>query len=100
MPGPAKDLAQKCLAHRPADRSGSKAMPVHKVKKHAFFQNVDFRKQVNMETVAPYKPPVSGVLDTSRFNKYIESMEASESKLSKKDNRLWEEAISVVKENW
>jgi protein kinase A len=100
MPGPAKDLAQKCLAHRPADRSGSKAMPVHKVKKHAFFQNVDFRKQVKMETVAPYKPPVSGVLDTSRFNKYIESMEASESKLSKKDNRLWDEAISVMKENW
>ena len=100
MPVPAKDLAQKCLAHRPADRSGSKAMPVHKVKKHAFFQNVDFRKQVKMETVAPYKPPVSGVLDTSRFNKYIESMEASESKLSKKDNRLWDEAISVMKENW
>ena len=100
MPVPAKDLAQKCLAHRPTDRSGSKALPVHKVKAHAFFRTVDFQKQVNMETAAPYKPPVSGVRDTSRFRKYVESMEARQPELSKKDNRLWDEAISVMKENW
>ena len=39
-----------------------------------------------------YKPDVSGGLDTSRFAKYAESMEDSMPVLSKKDNRLWDQA--------
>jgi serine/threonine protein kinase len=100
MPKSARDLTQKCLAPTPSNRCGSKSMPVSRVKVHSLFEDVDFKKQVDMETVAAFKPKVNGVMDTSRFAKYQESMEDSTPELSKKDNRLWEQAISDVKESW
>lgn len=37
-------------------------------------------------------------MDTSRFAKYPESMEDSAPELSKKDNRVWDQAIQDIRE--
>jgi len=53
-----------------------------------------------MRTFAPFKPAVQGPFDTSRFARYEESMENAAQALSKKDNRVWDQAIDEIRQSW
>ena len=73
---------------------------VKRIKDHKLFLDISWPDHLNMRTFAPFKPTVSGPFDTSRFAVYEESMETTAPELSKKDNRVWDQAIHEIRQSW
>jgi serine/threonine protein kinase len=96
----ARDLIRRCLTTDPGKRAGSNHLHVKRVKDHKLFHDISWLDHVNLRTFAPFKPNVQGPFDTSRFARYEESMEESAPELSKKDNRVWDQAIQEIRQSW
>jgi serine/threonine protein kinase len=96
----AKDLIKRALASDPDKRAGSPTLNVKRIKDHKLFLDISWLDHVNLRTFAPFKPNVHGSFDTSRFARYDESMEDSAPELSKKDNRVWDQAIQEIRQAW
>ena len=73
---------------------------VKRIKDHKLFLDISWVDHLNMRTFAPFKPAVQGPFDTSRFVRYEESMENAAQALSKKDNRVWDQAIHEIRQSW
>lgn len=70
----AKDLLAKLLLRDPKLRLGSGEGDAADIKRHPFFHDVDWNLLMNGKLYAPWKPNVSGSLDTSQFDQEFTSM--------------------------
>jgi serine/threonine protein kinase len=75
----AKDLVRRMLVVSQYDRLGSFAGAEMDIKRHPFFEDIDWKKLANKELKVPFTPKVKDPLDGSNFDDY--------SKLEKKEKR-------------
>ena len=68
----AVDLVRRLLHPDSARRLGMIHGGAQTVKKHAWFQTLEWAKHVRFENPAPYVPVLNGALDTSMFDPYPE----------------------------
>ena len=77
----------KCLLERdPLKRLGMKTSPYGNIRENKFFSKIEWIKLQNRHIEPPFRPNVSGVSDTSNFDKTITSL--GRPKLSKMDKHL------------
>ena len=75
----AKDLINRMLVVSQHDRLGSFAGAEMDIKRHPFFEDIDWKKLSDKELKVPYKPTVKNPLDGSNFDDYSK-LEAKEKK--------------------
>lgn len=71
---PAKSLLRGLLTRDPVQRLGSSPNDAEDIKRHDFFVEIDWEKLSKGEVSPPWKPLISGSLDTSQFDKEFTSM--------------------------
>jgi serine/threonine protein kinase len=71
---PAKEVLVGLLTKDPKRRLGSGPTDAEEIKEKAFFAELDFDKLAKGEIPPPWKPNISGSLDTSRFDKEFTKM--------------------------
>jgi serine/threonine protein kinase len=71
---PAKSVLQALLTKDPTRRLGSGPNDAQDIKNHIFFAEINWDKLANGEVAAPWKPNISGSLDTSQFDKEFTNM--------------------------
>eukprot|EP00386_Alphamonas_edax_P005983 GDKI01019517.1.p1 GENE.GDKI01019517.1~~GDKI01019517.1.p1 ORF type:complete len:348 (-),score=85.49 GDKI01019517.1:110-1153(-) len=81
----AKDLIKRLLTHDRTKRYGCLKAGAEDVKKHKWFQRIDFVVAFARGLQPPYVPPIKSVDDTSQFDKYPESTEGSAPTIAPKD---------------
>merc|ERR1712048_114637 len=81
----AKDLIKRLLTHDRAKRFGCLKNGPEDIKKHKWYKGFDFPLLEARKVDAPYKPAVKALDDTSMFDRYPESTEASATVVSARD---------------
>jgi hypothetical protein len=71
-PSQLKDLILKLLVTDPRRRLGCLRGGAEDIKQHRFFRAIDFPGLVAKRVQAPWRPTLSGPLDTSYFDQYDE----------------------------
>ena len=71
---PAKKLLQGLLTKDPTKRLGSGPADADDIKVHEFFNEINWAKLSNGEVIPPWRPSISGNLDTSQFDKEFTNM--------------------------
>ena len=71
------DILQKLLQKDPKRRLGGDSTDAEAVKKHPFFQSIDWDKLYRKELPVPYLPEVRGKQDTSMFSSEFTSQPVS-----------------------
>jgi serine/threonine protein kinase len=71
---PAKKVLVGLLTKDPTRRLGSGDSDALEIQKTEFFSSIDFDKLMRGELAAPWKPNISGSLDTSQFDKEFTKM--------------------------
>ena len=69
-----KTLLRGLLTRDPNSRLGSGPGDAEEIKVHEFFAEIDWDKLAAGEMTPPWKPPISGKLDTSHFDKEFTSL--------------------------
>ena len=69
---PARALISKLLTRQPHKRLGCLRRGALDIKKHAWFDTIDWAALVAKKLEAPWKPPIKDPLDASNFDKYDE----------------------------
>lgn len=64
----AKDLLEKLIVRKPEDRLGAGPEDEMAIRKHPFFDEIDFDKLLRKEVDAEFKPRLQGHLDASNFD--------------------------------
>eukprot|EP00744_Colponema_vietnamica_P000936 GILI01001620.1.p1 GENE.GILI01001620.1~~GILI01001620.1.p1 ORF type:complete len:366 (-),score=46.25 GILI01001620.1:101-1198(-) len=72
-----KDLIRRLLTQDRTKRFGCLKNGAEDIKKHKWFKGLDWAQVQACQVPAPYVPPVRGDDDTSQFDEYAESTEAS-----------------------
>mmetsp|Transcript_23432 Transcript_23432/g.58629 ORF Transcript_23432/g.58629 Transcript_23432/m.58629 type:complete len:479 (-) Transcript_23432:185-1621(-) len=70
----AADLIEKLLVKNPKQRA-----TIEQVKRHPFFQSIDWKKLRNKEVAPPFIPSVTSEADTSQFDTYFTGQRVDES---------------------
>ncbi|KAJ5078432.1 non-specific serine/threonine protein kinase [Anaeramoeba ignava] len=65
----ARNLISGLLIRDPVKRYGSGKEDSEMIKKHQFFEKIDWEKLFSKQTSAPFKPKVKNVYDTSNFDR-------------------------------
>jgi len=86
----AKDLIKRLLTQDRAKRFGCLKNGAEDIKKHKWYKGVDWVMMYNRQASAPFVPAVKGPDDTSMFDRYPESTEASAPSISAADQQLFE----------
>jgi len=86
----AKDLIKRLLTHDRAKRIGCLKNGADDLKKHKWYKGMDWDLLLSRSVQPPYFPPVRGPDDTSLFETYDESTEASAPAVSAKDQESFE----------
>ena len=73
----AKDLIKKLLTQDRTKRFGCLKNGAEDIKKHKWYKAVDWDQMYNKELAPPFLPSVKSADDTSMFDNYPESTEAS-----------------------
>lgn len=85
----AKDLIKRLLTHDRAKRFGCLKNGADDIQKHKWYKGMDW-EQLNARMIKPsYIPAVKAADDTSMFDRYPESTEASAPAISAKDQELF-----------
>jgi RAC serine/threonine-protein kinase len=71
---PAKKLLKGLLTKDPTLRLGSGPTDSEEIKIHEFFSDLDWEKLASGELLPPWRPNISGTLDTSQFDKEFTNM--------------------------
>jgi serine/threonine protein kinase len=71
---PAKGVLKALLTKDPTKRLGSGPNDAEDIKSHIFFAEIKWDKLASGEIPAPWKPDISGSLDTSQFDKEFTNM--------------------------
>ena len=69
---PARALISKLLTRQPHKRLGCLRRGALDIKKHAWFDTIDWAALVAKKLEAPWRPPIKDPLDASNFDKYDE----------------------------
>jgi len=86
----AKDLVKKLLMHDRAKRFGCLKNGAEDIQKHKWYKTLDW-EQVALRRIKPsYIPTVKAADDTSMFDRYPESVEASAPAISSKDQACFD----------
>lgn len=85
-----KDLIRKFLVLDKTKRFGCLKAGAEDVKRHKWFKNLDWDMVLSRQVPALHVPDVRGPDDTSMFDRYAESTEASAPAVSAKDQELFE----------
>ncbi len=70
----AVSLLRGLLTHNPVDRLGSDVDDAERIKAHPFFASIDWDALLMGTVPPPWKPTISGSLDTSQFDKEFTNM--------------------------
>ena len=71
---PAKAVLKGLLTKDPTGRLGSGPSDSEEIKRHEFFSEIDWDKLEGGQVPPPWKPTISGSLDTSQFDKEFTNM--------------------------
>jgi len=85
----AKDLIKKLLIHDRAKRWGCLKNGPEDIQKHKWFKGMDWDQVANRQVKPSFIPHVKAPDDTSMFDRYPESTEASAPAISAKDQELF-----------
>mmetsp|Transcript_10375 Transcript_10375/g.21429 ORF Transcript_10375/g.21429 Transcript_10375/m.21429 type:complete len:837 (+) Transcript_10375:96-2606(+) len=89
-----KDLISRMLTVNPAERLGSFAGADKDIRRHPFFDDIDWKRLLRKELKVPFKPDVKNPLDGSNFDDYskLEAKERNERypKLTGAEQRLFD----------
>jgi len=85
----AKDLIKRLLTHDRAKRFGCLKNGAEDIKKHKWYKGIDWEDLINRKIQPPFVPDVKAADDTSMFDRYPESSEASAPVVSAKDQELF-----------
>mmetsp|Transcript_14688 Transcript_14688/g.42290 ORF Transcript_14688/g.42290 Transcript_14688/m.42290 type:complete len:346 (-) Transcript_14688:123-1160(-) len=86
----ARDLIKRFLMQDPTKRIGAGSHGSEEVKKHKWFKGLDWELLLNRGIRPPFVPDVKSADDTSMFDRYPESTEASAPPVAPKDQVLFE----------
>eukprot|EP00439_Symbiodinium_sp_Y106_P032835 s4304_g3.t3 len=87
----AKDLIQRLLQQDRSKRLGCLKAGVEDVKKHKWYKGMDWDLLLTRSVTPPFRPPVQSEDDTSMFDRYPESTEASAPAISAKEQESFQE---------
>jgi len=85
----AKDLVKRLLTHDRAKRFGCLKHGAEDIQKHKWYKGMDWDALNNRQVKPPYIPSVKAADDTSMFDRYPESTEASAPAISAKDQEMF-----------
>lgn len=86
-----KDLIKKLLTADLTKRLGNLKGGAEDIKKHKWFQGVDWNGLVTKNVPAPIIPEVAGESDTSNFEKYPDSVEDRGVQIDPRDQQLFKD---------
>lgn len=86
----AKDLIKRLLTQDRAKRYGCLKNGADDIKKHKWYKGMDWTQLYNRQVKPPFEPAVKSADDTSMFDRYPESTEASAPPISASDQALFE----------
>jgi len=92
----ARDLIKQLLTRDPAKRIGTGGKGSEEVKKHKWYRGLDFELLLNRGLRPPYVPDLQSADDTSMFDRYPESTEASAPVVGHKEQVLFEAFAAEV----
>jgi serine/threonine protein kinase len=85
----AKDLIKRLLTNDRAKRFGCLKNGAEDIKKHKWNKSLDWDRLLNRQIPTPFTPAVKSADDTSMFDRYPESTEASAPLISSKDQEFF-----------
>mmetsp|Transcript_34843 Transcript_34843/g.89469 ORF Transcript_34843/g.89469 Transcript_34843/m.89469 type:complete len:360 (-) Transcript_34843:163-1242(-) len=85
----AKDLIKRLLTHDRAKRFGCLKNGAEDIQKHKWYKGMDWEALLHRQVKPTYIPSVKAMDDTSMFDRYPESTEASAPQISSKDQDLF-----------
>ncbi|CAK0899278.1 unnamed protein product, partial [Prorocentrum cordatum] len=91
----AKELIKRLLTHDRAKRFGCLKNGAEDIQYHKWYKAVDWKKLVARCVETPYIPSVRAADDTSMFDRYPDSTEATAPPVSAKDQALFEDFATV-----
>lgn len=86
-----KDLIKKLLTADLTKRLGNLKGGAEDIKKHKWFQSIDWPGMSERRCEPPIKPEVLGEDDTSNFEKYPDSEEGAQQPIDHRDQQLFED---------
>lgn len=86
----AKDLIKRLLTQDRAKRYGCLKNGADDIKKHKWYKGMDWTLLYNRQVKPPFEPAVKSADDTSMFDRYPESTEASAPAISASDQALFD----------
>mmetsp|Transcript_6246 Transcript_6246/g.10425 ORF Transcript_6246/g.10425 Transcript_6246/m.10425 type:complete len:364 (-) Transcript_6246:405-1496(-) len=86
----AKDLIKRLLTQDRAKRFGCLKNGAEDIKKHKWYKGTDWNMLLNRQVRPVFEPSVKSADDTSMFERYPESTEASAPSISAADQQLFE----------
>jgi len=92
----AKDLIKRLLAYDRAKRFGCLKNGAEDIKKHKWYKLMDWDMLLSRNLPPPFVPAVNAADDTSMFDQYPESTEASAPPISAKDQALFDAFTSPM----
>ncbi|CAE6963562.1 PRKX [Symbiodinium natans] len=92
----AKDLIQRLLQQDRTKRLGCLKAGVEDVKKHKWYKGMDWDLLLTRSATPPFRPPVQSEDDTSMFDRYPESTEASAPAVSTKEQESFQEFDTTI----
>jgi serine/threonine protein kinase len=87
----AKDLIKRLLTADKAKRFGCLRGGAEDIQKHKWYKSVNWDDVLNRRCTPTYVPKVKAMDDTSMFDRYPESTEASAAPIAEKDQSLFED---------
>ncbi|CAL1146894.1 unnamed protein product, partial [Cladocopium goreaui] len=87
----AKDLVRRLLVNDRTKRFGCLKAGVEDIKRHKWYKGTDWDLLLARRVSPPFKPPVQSADDTSMFERYPESTEASAPSISSKEQESFQE---------
>lgn len=87
----AKELIKRLLTHDRAKRFGCLKNGAEDIQCHKWYKAVDWKKLEKRDVVTPFIPSVRSADDTSMFDRYPDSTEASAPPVAAKDQALFED---------
>jgi protein kinase X len=84
-----KDLIKKLLTADLTKRLGNMKDGAEGIKKHKWFNTINWEKLFRKEIEPPIKPEISNEFDTSNFEKYPDSVEGSTQAIDEQDQALF-----------
>jgi len=90
----AKDLIKRLLTHDRAKRFGCLKNGAEDIKKHKWYKTMEWEALLSRQLPPPFVPAVRSPDDTSMFDQYPESTEASAPAISEADQALFDSFTS------